>query len=491
MPQNLKSLVTQSLYPKITNVTTGTATAVVPAGGETVTVTGSGFLANAVVWVNNASVSTTFVDSTSLTFTSTAQSAGFYQLSVYNSDGSVAFKPGGLIYYAAPVWTTSSGALTNAALNESYTTTLVATGGTLTYSIASGSLPTGMTLNSTTGVISGTSNVENTFNFTIAATNQYNQSTTRSFNITVVGNRVFTISPSVSGKSTWTFEVDGALNLSTSGEWTFTPNTSFTVSAKMWGGGGGTISHINGNMGNGGGGGYASGNITLTGGTTYKIRVGGGGGAGSASSGVGGYNGGGNGANSGTLGGGGGGASGFYASDATIQNNVILLAGGGGGGGYNTQGSQGSGGGGGGSSGAAGSGGAYPAANGSGGGQVSAGGGGATNGNNGWSPTGNGGNGSALTGGTGGPRGSSGAGGGGGGGGYFGGGGGAGQNSIDTGGGGGGGGSGYTHPSLVTNGVLTAGSGTTPGNSGDGVRGSSGNGGSNNVAANAGRVYLS
>jgi hypothetical protein len=79
MPQNLKSLVTQSLYPKITTVTSGSATAVIPAGGETVTVLGSGFQTGCVVWINNSNMSTTFTNSTTLTFTSPAQSAGFYQ----------------------------------------------------------------------------------------------------------------------------------------------------------------------------------------------------------------------------------------------------------------------------------------------------------------------------------------------------------------------------------------------------------------------------
>jgi hypothetical protein len=186
MPQNLKSLVTQSLYPKITTVTTGSATAVIPAGGETVTVTGSGFLSGAVVWINNSNVSTTFTSSTTLTFTSPAQSAGFYQLFVYNTDGSVATKPGGLIYNAAPVWSTASGALLPLVTNVAYSTTLVATSGTITYSITSGSLPSGISLNSSTGVISGTSSdTTGTFSFTVAATNEYNQITTRNFSITV------------------------------------------------------------------------------------------------------------------------------------------------------------------------------------------------------------------------------------------------------------------------------------------------------------------
>jgi hypothetical protein len=186
MPQNLKSLVTQSLYPKITTVTSGSATAVIPAGGETVTVSGSGFQIGCVVWINNSNVSTTFTNSTTLTFTSPAQSAGFYQLFVYNTDGSVATKPGGLIYNAAPQWTTPSGALPSGQPTVSYTTTVAATGGTITYSLVSGSLPTGLGLNTSTGVISGTPTTLNNYSFTLGATNEYNQTTTRSFSINIV-----------------------------------------------------------------------------------------------------------------------------------------------------------------------------------------------------------------------------------------------------------------------------------------------------------------
>lgn len=241
MPQNLKTLVTQSLYPKITNVTTGSATAVIPAGGETVTVTGSGFLANAVVWVNNASVSTTFVSSTSLTFTSTAQTAGFYQLSIVNTDGSVATRPGGLIYNAAPVWSTSAGALPSAPISSAYSTTLVATSGTIVYTVTSGSLPDGLTLNSSTGVISGTPTVQNTYNFTVTATNQYNQTTARAFSILVSS------APS-------TIEV-----------------------LMVAGGGGGANASDSGGGGAGAGGLLYSANFSVSAGTTYNLVVGAGG----------------------------------------------------------------------------------------------------------------------------------------------------------------------------------------------------------------------
>jgi hypothetical protein len=238
MPQNLKSLVTESLFPKITSVTTGSATAVIPAGGETVTIAGSGFQTGAIVWINNSNVSTTFTNSTALTFTSPALSAGFYQLTIYNTDGSTATKPGGLIYNAAPVWTTLSGAITAGSPNVSYSSTVVATGGTISYSVASGALPSGLSINSSTGAITGTPTSAATYSFTLNATNEYNQTTSRAFSITIAN----------------------------------APNTiDYFVVA---GGGGGGARHA----GGGGAGGYLTATaVSVNAGTTYTITVGGGG----------------------------------------------------------------------------------------------------------------------------------------------------------------------------------------------------------------------
>lgn len=288
----------------------------------------------------------------------------------------------------------------------------------------------------------------------------------------------FTISPAVNGKTTWTI-ADGALNLNTSGEWTITPNATLTVTAKFWGAGGGRAATFA-NGGVGGGGGYATGNITLSSGQAYKLRVGGGG----ASNRTGGYNGGGTGGGGSGQAGGGGGATGIYITSAGVLANSYLIAGGGGGGGWNDFGTNGEGGAGGGSSGTAGGNGSAAGSGGGAGTQVGGGTGGTGNFQN-------GGAGTALTGGNGGDRGNSGATGGGGGGGYYGGGGGAGQQSINSGGGGGGGGSGYFNSSFVTSATLTAGSGTTPGNSADAVRGTAGDGAATVTTAGVdGRAYL-
>lgn len=266
--------------------------------------------------------------------------------------------------------------------------------------------------------------------------------------------RIFTVSPAVAGKTIWNLDTDGPLVLSTAGEWTLTALGAFRAQVKLWGGaGGGTASTAFA----GGGGGYASGAIDFSG--AYTARVGAGGPKGIAGSASGGTYGGGAGGNTG--GGAGGGCSGLFAGTVS-QANARLLAGGGGGAGGDD------------GSGAAGGGAVGGTAHGGGGTQTA---GGAIG--SGSSVPGTAG--SALAGGKGGDSGD--RGGGGGGQGYFGGAGGGGG----SGGGGGGGGSAYAHASVV-GATLTAGSGSTPGNSADVDRGNAGTGSTS--AGIAGKIII-
>jgi hypothetical protein len=105
----------------------------------------------------------------------------------------------GVLYEAlgvnnSPIWSTTSGTLGTFTELQSFSVTVAATDTTdstnspLSYSVVSGALPGGLTLNSSTGVISGTpSNVipNTTYSFTIAATDGRNTAVTREFSITI------------------------------------------------------------------------------------------------------------------------------------------------------------------------------------------------------------------------------------------------------------------------------------------------------------------
>jgi len=108
-----------------------------------------------------------------------------------------------------PVWVTS-GTLTQAYNNVSYTTTLSATdadgGSSITYSIVSGSLPTGINLTTSTGIISGTSTstTSNNFSFTIRATDSGGNFTDQTLSLLYLGS-IINLDPStiVGNDSTW------------------------------------------------------------------------------------------------------------------------------------------------------------------------------------------------------------------------------------------------------------------------------------------------
>ncbi len=91
-----------------------------------------------------------------------------------------------LTVVAPPSVTTTS--LPNGTQNAAYNTTLAATGGTTPYSwsISSGALTTGLSLASSTGVISGTPTGTGTSNFTVQVTDANSVTATKSLSLTVV-----------------------------------------------------------------------------------------------------------------------------------------------------------------------------------------------------------------------------------------------------------------------------------------------------------------
>ena len=177
-------------FPTITSITyIGNDTATNTAGGSTVTINGTNFNTGVAVLVGNTQVGeVTRVSSTQLTFLAPANAAGSYILYVVNTDGGTALAVPGLQYSGIPAWSTAAGSLGSPNTSASFTTTVAATSdSTVTYSLV-GSLPAGINLNTSTGVISGTTPSvvsSTTYNFTIRATDAQNQDTDRAFSLTV------------------------------------------------------------------------------------------------------------------------------------------------------------------------------------------------------------------------------------------------------------------------------------------------------------------
>ena len=395
-------------------------------GNQTIVITGSGFGSGAIVtFVGNAgtnfNASTVTVDSTTQ-ITAVAPKASFlnaqepYGVKVQNTSGLSATLASQINVDSSPSWSTASGSLgsffdsTRSGISVSATAT-DSDGDTIVYSVQSGSLPSGLSLNTSSGAITGTANAvgsDTTSSFTLRATAN-SKTADRAFTITI--NAPVSTTYSYTG-SNQTFTVPTGVN-------------SFVVDIKGAGGG------SQGGAGAGGTSGRTQGTRTASAGQSYIVIVGEKGKltSGTSFGGGGGYNqGNGN-------GGGGGGLSGIFLTSYT-HGNSVAIAGGGGGGAYGGN----SGGHGGGSSGNGGS-------HGSVGGSQSSGG----------SGQGGGSSGSALQGGATSGNGNGGAGGGG----YYGGGGGA-EGGTDT---SGAGGSGYIG-GLESGATTTTGAGVSANNNG-------------------------
>lgn len=163
----------------------GDDTATLPAGGATLTLTGTGFAATPMVFVDGTlAPSVSFVSSTQITFVAPAKSAGTYHLYVVNPDGATAIFVNGISYSGVPTWTTGAGSL--GTYDGTFSIQLQATSDSaVTYALTTGStLPAGVTLSSG-GLISGTIASEQTFSFSVDAIDAQNQETPRSFSVTI------------------------------------------------------------------------------------------------------------------------------------------------------------------------------------------------------------------------------------------------------------------------------------------------------------------
>lgn len=190
-----------STPPSITTISPSTYNG---ENGTTITINGSFFDSNAVVKFISASGTsytagtTTFVNSGQLTATTPQDftvAQGPFDVQVVNGSGLGNVLEGALDPGSVPVWQTAAGTIANrwdgygeTALSQNVTATDADAGSSITYSIVSGALPSGITLNSSNGNVSGTlANVSGTTtsNFTVRATDNAGNTADRAFNIIV------------------------------------------------------------------------------------------------------------------------------------------------------------------------------------------------------------------------------------------------------------------------------------------------------------------
>ena len=167
--------------------------------GGAITINGAGFISIPQVRFINQSTGAV-VEASAVSFTSTSQisatmpasqTEGTYKFVVENSNGLSVQSSTAITYSNGPTWTTSAGTLGTFTEGESVSVTVAATDGSETvdtFAIVSGSLPSGLSLNTSTGVISGTAaavGANTTSNFTIRATDDEGQTADRAFAITI------------------------------------------------------------------------------------------------------------------------------------------------------------------------------------------------------------------------------------------------------------------------------------------------------------------
>jgi len=129
-----------------------------------------------------------FSSATSIVAKFTLPIDGTYFVRVENNDGNAVRSSSALLTVSdAPAWTTAAGSLGTNAAGSSVSYTVAATNAT-SFAVQSGSLPGGVSLNTSTGAITGTESgatSETTYSFTIRATDAQGQTADRAFSITI------------------------------------------------------------------------------------------------------------------------------------------------------------------------------------------------------------------------------------------------------------------------------------------------------------------
>ena len=187
----------ENIVQEVPGVTSITGNYSQATDSGTITIYGTNFVNGAYataigtngVQVNAASTTFNSLVQLTATFTGLLNAQEPYDIKVTNPSNLFGILPDALYVNASPVWTTSSGSLGtfNEQVSISVSATATDSDSTITYALASGStLPLGVSLNSSTGLISGTLpdiEADTTYNFTINASDGLN-TIPRAFSIT-------------------------------------------------------------------------------------------------------------------------------------------------------------------------------------------------------------------------------------------------------------------------------------------------------------------
>jgi hypothetical protein len=275
-------------------------------GNQTIVVTGTNFSSGGTITFVGTSAefdasTTTFNNATQVT--AVAPKSSFlnaqepYKVKFTSTNGVTGTSATGLINVDnEPTWNTASGSLGSFSNYDTVNVSATATdaeGDTITYSILSGSLPSGLSLNTSTGAITGTASAvgsSTTSSFTLRATAN-SKNSDRAFSIIVA--------PAVQA-----YSYSGSLIT-----WNKPAGVS-SVTAYVWGAGGG------GGAGIGGSAGYAKAVINVSSLSSLYINVGQGGSARDSNT---------------NSAGNGGGLSGIFNANSLNHGDMVLIAGSGGG----------------------------------------------------------------------------------------------------------------------------------------------------------------
>ena len=130
--------------------------------------------------------------------TGTPATAGTSNFTVMVTDSATntATKPLSITITAAPTLTITTTSLSGGTVDTAYSQTVQASGGTTpyTWSLSSGTLPAGLSLNASTGAITGTPTTAGTSNFTVMVTDNDTNTATKPLSITIgSGNKLIGI----------------------------------------------------------------------------------------------------------------------------------------------------------------------------------------------------------------------------------------------------------------------------------------------------------